>query len=149
MCILTEKRRTTEDADGAAATFNSAREIRLKTRARAMKRYTLEGAAKTKSEIPAEGPLQRRKGCRRADAATAAALSIQGVDCGLKGTADPTTLGPHSAVRPVHDGTVADLCPRYRFRCRDYGGFRASRVPSWSAPRAPRPLLASALIGCV
>jgi len=63
------------------------------------------------------------------EAATTAALSIQGVDCGLKDTADPTTLGPHSAVRPVHDGTVADLYPRCRFRCRDYGGFRASRVP--------------------
>lgn len=71
-----------------------------------MRRYACEEAAKTKSEIPAEGPAEGVK------AATTAALSIQGVDCGLKGTADPTT---HSAVRPVHDGTVADLCPRCRF----------------------------------
>jgi len=95
----------------------------------------------------------------------AAALSIQGVDCGLKGTADPPALRPHSAVRPVHGAQwstcardtdsdaeiTADFAREHRavHLRREQRERERERGREESRRNAPRPLLASALIGCV
>jgi len=86
----------------------------------------------------------------------AAALSIQGVDCGLKGTADPPALRPHSAVRPVH-GAQWSTCARDTDSdaeitadfAREHRAVHLRREQRERESNAPRPLLASALIGCV
>lgn len=112
-----------------------------KTRACDEAIYTREGAAKAKSEISEQKDRSgsgKTAGMGEAEVAAAAAHSVD--------TRGRLWLERHrrskrgsgrirryrAGAQGTHSGRLVCVA-RYRFRCRDYGGFRASRDPSRGA----------------